>query len=70
MQSSFSELEYALKKKQTRRDRFLAEIYVVAPWMELEPLAKVGNRNSETATFARWERFFDVSVACLAASLT
>ena len=26
MQTSFSELEYAAKKKQTRRDRFLADI--------------------------------------------
>ncbi len=32
MQSSFSELEYASKKKQTRRDRFLAEIEAVTPW--------------------------------------
>jgi IS5 family transposase len=32
MQSSFSDLEYAAKKKQTRRDRFLAEIEaVIAP---------------------------------------
>lgn len=31
MQSSFSELEYAAKKKQTRRDRFLAEIEAVTP---------------------------------------
>jgi IS5 family transposase len=36
VQTSFSELEYALKKKQTRRDRFLAEIDAVTPWMELE----------------------------------
>src|SRR5664279_3878944 len=36
MQSSFSELEYAAKKKQTRRDRFLAEIDAVTPWVELE----------------------------------
>lgn len=35
-QASFSELEYAAKKKQTRRDRFLAEIEVVTPWTELE----------------------------------
>jgi transposase, IS5 family len=32
MQASFSELEYAAKKKQTRRDRFLAEIDAVTPW--------------------------------------
>lgn len=35
MQASFSELEYATKKKQTRRDRFLAEIDAVTPWMLL-----------------------------------
>ena len=32
MQSSFSELEYGAKKKQTRRDRFLAEIEAITPW--------------------------------------
>ena len=35
MQSSFSELEYAAKKKQTRRDRFLAEIEAVTPWLAM-----------------------------------
>ena len=35
-QASFSELEYAAKKKQTRRDRFLAEIEAVTPWGKLE----------------------------------
>lgn len=32
MQASFSELGYASKKKQIRRDRFLDEIEVTAPW--------------------------------------
>lgn len=32
MQSSFSDLEYAAKKKVTRRDRFLAEIEAITPW--------------------------------------
>lgn len=32
MQRSFSELEYASKKKVTRRDRFLSEIDAVTPW--------------------------------------
>ena len=32
MQESFSDLEYAAKKKLTRRDRFLAEIESVTPW--------------------------------------
>ena len=36
MQTSFSELEYASKKKLTRRDRFLAEIEAVTPWAILD----------------------------------
>ena len=36
MQSSFSELEYAAKRRQTRRDRFLAEIEAITPWAELQ----------------------------------
>jgi IS5 family transposase len=36
MQTSFSELEYAAKKKVTRRDRFLGEIEAVTPWSALE----------------------------------
>jgi IS5 family transposase len=35
MQRSFSELEYATKKKVTRRDRFLSQIDAVTPWAEL-----------------------------------
>jgi len=35
MQKSFSDLEYAAKKKLTRRDRFLAEIDSVTPWGKL-----------------------------------
>lgn len=46
MQKSFSELEYAAKKKQTRRDRFLAEIEAVTPWSallaEIEPFYPKG----------------------------
>jgi IS5 family transposase len=34
-QSSFSDAEFAHKKKQTRRDRFLAEIEAVTPWAAL-----------------------------------
>lgn len=41
MQKSFSDLEYAAKKKLTRRDRFLAKIDEVTPWAalwkEIEP---------------------------------
>lgn len=35
MQTTFSELEYAAKKKRTRRDRFLGDIEVVTPWANL-----------------------------------
>lgn len=35
MQTTFAELEYATKKKQTRRDRFLADIEAVTPWSAL-----------------------------------
>jgi IS5 family transposase len=35
VQASFSELEYAAKKRKTRRDRFLAEIEAVTPWAGL-----------------------------------
>jgi hypothetical protein len=38
MQKSFSDLEYAAKKKLTRRDRFLAEIDSVMPWGKLHKL--------------------------------
>ena len=36
VQTSFSELEYATKKKLTRRDRFLAELDAITPWPALE----------------------------------
>ena len=32
LQGSFSQAEYAGKKKQTRRDKFLAEMEQVVPW--------------------------------------
>jgi IS5 family transposase len=35
LQGSFSQAEYAGKKKQTRRDRFLAEMEQVVPWARL-----------------------------------
>jgi IS5 family transposase len=34
-QASFSDLEYAHKKRRTRRETFLAEMDVVVPWQEL-----------------------------------
>ena len=35
MQTSFSDLEYAAKKKVTRRDRLLGEIEALVPWTSL-----------------------------------
>jgi hypothetical protein len=34
-QASFSDLEYANKKRRTRRDTFFAEMDAVVPWQEL-----------------------------------
>jgi len=46
MQSSFSDLEYASKKRQTRRERFLGEIDALTPWSglvaEIEPFYPKG----------------------------
>ena len=46
MQASFSDLEYAAKKKVTRRDRFLGEIVSITPWTplvaEIEPFYSKG----------------------------
>jgi IS5 family transposase len=38
MQKSFSDLEYAAKKKLIRRERFLAKIDSVTPWSKLHAL--------------------------------
>ena len=32
---SFSDFEYACKRKRTRRERFLSEMYLVVPWTGL-----------------------------------
>jgi len=46
MQASFSDLEYAAKKRVTRCDRFLSEIEAVTPWLalvaEIEPFYPKG----------------------------
>ncbi len=48
LQGSFSQAEYAGKKKQTRRDKFLAEMDQVVPWARLvdrlRPLYPKGER--------------------------
>lgn len=63
MQKSFSDLEYAAKKKLTRRDRFLAEINSVAPWSKLykvgEPLSpKVDSAGRPPIGLARMLRMY------------
>ena len=47
MQKSFSDLEYATKKKLTRRDRFLSEIDSVTPWGRLHKLIEPFYRRSK-----------------------
>jgi len=46
MQASFSDLEYAAKRRVTRRDRFLSVIEAVTPWLalvaEIEPFYPKG----------------------------
>jgi IS5 family transposase len=46
IQRSFSDLEYATKKRVMRRDRFLGEINAVRPWpallAEIEPFHPKG----------------------------
>lgn len=37
---SFSDFEYAGKRKQTRRERFLAEMEQVVPWSGLVALMR------------------------------
>jgi len=39
-QQSFSDVEYCNKRKQTRREKFLAEMEQVVPWAHLERLIK------------------------------
>ena len=47
-QGSFAEAEYGAKKKQTRRDKFLAEMEQAVPWARLmdrlAPLYPKGER--------------------------
>jgi hypothetical protein len=59
MQKSFSDLEYAAKKKLTRRDRFLKEIDSVTPWNQLHKLVepfypKVEGEGSSTDRFGTY----------------
>lgn len=72
MQSSFSALELAAKKKLTRRERFLREIDAVTPWAELmariEPFyPKGGGRGRPPIGLERMLRMYVVQL-CLGLS--
>ncbi len=63
-QGSFSQAEYAGKKKQTRRDRFLAEMEQVVPWARLvarlRPLYPKGERGRPPIGLERMLRIYFV----------
>ena len=61
-QASFAQAEYAQKKKQTRRDRFLAEMEQVVPWARLierlRPLYPKGERGRPPIGLERMLRIY------------
>src|SRR5438105_10380251 len=61
-QGSFSQAEYAGKKKQTRRDRFLAEMEEVVPWGRLvdrlRPFYPKGERGRPPVGLERMLRLY------------
>src|SRR6202521_1780239 len=61
-QGSFSQAEYAGKKKQTRRDRFLGEMEQVVPWARLverlRPLYPKGERGRPSIGLERMLRIY------------
>jgi IS5 family transposase len=61
-QGSFSQAEYAGKKKQTRRDRFLAEMEQVVPWARLvdrlRPFYPKGERGRPPVGLERMLRLY------------
>jgi IS5 family transposase len=63
-QGSFSQVEYAGKKKQTRRDKFLAEMEQVVPWARLverlRPLYPKGERGRPPIGLERMLRIYFV----------
>jgi len=63
-QGSFSQAEYAGKKKQTRRDKFLAEMEQVVPWSRLverlRPLYPKGERGRPPTGLERMLRIYFV----------
>jgi IS5 family transposase len=63
-QGSFAEAEYGAKKKQTRRDKFLAEMEAVVPWSRLvarlAPLYPKGERGRPPIPLERMLRVYFV----------
>ncbi|HEX2229630.1 MAG TPA: IS5 family transposase [Candidatus Binatia bacterium] len=63
-QGSFAEAEYGAKKKQTRRDKFLAEMDAVVPWARLverlSPLYPKGERGRPPIPLERMLRVYFV----------
>ena len=63
-QGSFAEVEYADKKKQTRRDKFLAEMEQAVPWprlvARLAPLYPKGERGRPPIPLERMLRVYFV----------
>jgi transposase, IS5 family len=61
-QGSFSQAEYGAKKKQTRRDKFLAEMELVVPWSRLvdrlRPLYAKGERGRPPIGVERMLRIY------------
>ena len=61
-QGSFSQAEYAGQKKQTRRDKFLAEMEPVVPWARLvarlQPLYPKGERGRPPIGLERMLRIY------------
>ena len=61
-QGSFAQAEYAAKKKQTRRDKFLAEMERVVPWgrlvERLRPLYPKGERGRPPIGLERMLRIY------------
>ena len=63
-QGSFAQAEYAGKKKQTRRDKFLTEMEAVVPWARLvarlRPLYPKGERGRPPIGLERMLRLYFV----------
>src|SRR3981081_2873648 len=61
-QGSFSQVEYGAKKKQPRRDKFLAEMEQVVPWARLverlRPLYPKGERGRPPIGLQRMLRIY------------